>query len=191
MAVDGSIKSPLYQYAATCLSSFETSKVVIMSDRFTNKTYVGSGAMATVYRAWDSVMQRDVALKEIADELQDNADVRELLLNEARKIAKIKHPNVVQIYDVTYDDSIPGDCPEFVGGGDLSTAVGGSSTASVDVPLKVLHDVFSGLDAIHSSGLIHRDIKPDNLLNADGTWKLVDFGVAMQGDEDSYPICWF
>ncbi len=68
-----------------------------MSDRFTNKTYVGSGAMATVYRAWDSVMQRDVALKEIADELQDNADVRELLLNEARKIAKIKHPNVVQI----------------------------------------------------------------------------------------------
>ena len=158
-----------------------------MSERFTNKTYVGSGAMATVYRAWDSVMQRDVALKEIADELQDNADVRELLLNEARKIAKIKHPNVVQIYDVTYDDGIPTIVQEFVGGGDLSSAVG-SSTASVDVTLKVLHDVFSGLEAIHSSGLIHRDIKPDNLLNGDGTWKLVDFGVAMQGDEDVIPF---
>lgn len=158
-----------------------------MSDRFTKKTYVGSGAMATVYRAWDSVMQRDVALKEIADELQDNADVRELLLNEARKIAKIKHPNVVQIYDVTYDDGIPTIVQEFVGGGDLASSVG-SSTASVDVTLKVLHDVFSGLDAIHSSGLIHRDIKPDNLLNGDGTWKLVDFGVAMQGDEDVIPF---
>lgn len=158
-----------------------------MSERFTNKTYVGSGAMATVYRAWDSVMQRDVALKEIADELQDNADVRELLLNEARKIAKIKHINVVQIYDVTYDDGIPTIVQEFVGGGDLSSAVG-SSAASVDITLKVLHDVFSGLEAIHSSGLIHRDIKPDNLLNSDGTWKLVDFGVAMQGDEDVIPF---
>jgi len=158
-----------------------------MSDRFTNKTYVGSGAMATVYRAWDSVMQRDVALKEIASELQDNTDVRDLLLNEARKIAKIKHPNVVQIYDVTYDDNIPTIVQEYVGGGSLASAIG-SGTASVDVTLGVLEDVFSGLDAIHSSGLIHRDIKPDNLLNGDGTWKLVDFGVAMQGDEDVIPF---
>ncbi len=90
-------------------------------------------------------------------------------------------------HDVTYDDGIPTIVQEFVGGGDLASSVG-SSTASVDVTLKVLHDVFSGLDAIHSSGLIHRDIKPDNLLNGDGTWKLVDFGVAMQGDEDVIPF---
>ena len=158
-----------------------------MSDRYINKTYVGSGAMATVYRAWDTVMERNVALKEVAQELRGQKEISNLMLNEAQKIARIKHPNVVQIYDIFYDNDIPTIVQEFVGGGSLASSVG-ASFCSVDVVLKVLDEVFAGLGAIHSAGLIHRDIKPDNLLSDEGSWKLVDFGVAMSGDEEVIPF---
>lgn len=158
-----------------------------MSDRYINKTYVGSGAMATVYRAWDTVMERNVALKEVAQELRGQKEISNLMLNEAQKIARIKHPNVVQIYDIYYDNDIPTIVQEFVGGGSLASSVG-ASFCSVDVVLKVLEDLFAGLGAIHSAGLIHRDIKPDNLLSDEGSWKLVDFGVAMSGDEEVIPF---
>ena len=158
-----------------------------MSDRYVNKTYVGSGAMATVYRAWDTVMERNVALKEVAQELRGQKEISNLMLNEAQKIARIKHPNVVQIYDIFYDNDIPTIVQEFVGGGSLASSVG-ASFCSVDVVLKVLDDLFAGLGAIHSAGLIHRDIKPDNLLSDEGSWKLVDFGVAMSGDEEVIPF---
>ena len=158
-----------------------------MSDRYINKTYVGSGAMATVYRAWDTVMERNVALKEVAQELRGQKEISNLMLNEAQKIARIKHPNVVQIYDVLYDNDIPTIVQEYVGGGSLASSVG-AGFCSVDVALKVLQDLFGGLSAIHAAGMIHRDIKPDNLLNDNGLWKLVDFGVAMTGEEEVIPF---
>ncbi|MFT4520720.1 MAG: serine/threonine protein kinase [Halioglobus sp.] len=156
-------------------------------DRYQNKTYIGSGGMATVYRAWDSLVGRDVALKEIAEELRGNEDVREMFLNEARKMARVKHLNVVQVYDVLYNDGIPTIVQEFMDGGSLGAKIG-ASTMSPDEVLKMLNDVIYGLRAIHAAGLIHRDMKPDNVLGDKGDWKVGDFGVAMSGDEEVLPF---
>jgi hypothetical protein len=156
-------------------------------DRFQNKIYVGSGGMATVYHAWDSVVGRDVALKEIAVELREDAEVREMFLNEARKMAQVRHRNVVAVFDVLLDQDVPTIVQEFMSGGSLSNRVG-ASTMSVDETLNLLKDVFYGLRAIHQAGLVHRDMKPDNILLEKGEWKVADFGVAMKGDEDVLPF---
>lgn len=156
-------------------------------ERYQNKTYVGSGGMATVYRAWDSVVGRDVALKEIAEELREDAEVRDMFLNEARKMAQVRDPNVVQVFDVLLDNDVPTIIQEFMDGGSLSSMVG-ASTMTPDQVLKMLQDVFHGLRAIHRAGLVHRDMKPDNILSDQGEWKVADFGVAMSGSEDVLPF---
>jgi serine/threonine protein kinase len=156
-------------------------------ERYENKTYIGSGGMSTVYRAWDSVVGRDVALKEVAEELRDDEDVRRLFLGEARKMAKVIHPHVVQVYDVLLPDDVPTIIQEFMEGGSLSNSVG-ASTMTSDEMLNMLADVFSGLDAIHQAGLVHRDMKPDNILLSKGKWKVADFGVAMSGEEEVLPF---
>lgn len=157
------------------------------NDRYQNKTYIGSGGMATVYHAWDSLVGRDVALKEIAEELRGNEDVRDMFLSEARKMAQVKHLNVVQVYDVLYNDGIPTIVQEFMEGGSLGAKIG-ASTMSSDEVLKMLNDVTYGLRAIHAAGLIHRDMKPDNVLGDKGDWKVGDFGVAMSGEEEVLPF---
>lgn len=157
------------------------------NERYENKTYIGSGGMATVYRAWDSVVGRDVALKEIAEELRQDPEVRDMFLREARKMAKVRHRNVVQVYDVLLEDDGATLVQEYMDGGSLANSVG-ASTMSPDEVLKMLQDVCYGLQAIHDAGLIHRDMKPDNILAHQGEWKVADFGVAMSGDEDVLPF---
>ncbi|MFK7977174.1 MAG: protein kinase [Halioglobus sp.] len=157
------------------------------TERFENKTYIGSGGMATVYRAWDSVIGRDVALKEIAEELRADEEVREMFIREARKMAQVLHRNVIQIYDVLLDDESATLVEEYMDGGSLAKRVGASSM-STDETLKMLQDVTYGLQAIHEAGLVHRDMKPDNILSKNGEWKVGDFGVAMSGDEEVLPF---
>lgn len=157
------------------------------STRYENKTYIGSGGMATVYRAWDSVIGRDVALKEIAEELRKDEEVREMFIREARKMAQVLHRNVIQIYDVLLDDESATLVEEYMDGGSLAKRVGASSM-STDETLKMLQDVTYGLQAIHEAGLVHRDMKPDNILCKNGEWKVGDFGVAMSGDEEVLPF---
>jgi hypothetical protein len=157
-------------------------------ERYQNRIYVGSGGMATVYHAWDSLVGRDVALKEIAEQLRGNVDVREMFLNEARKMAQVHHRNVVQVYDVLYENEVPTIIQEFMAGGSLAARIG-ASKMSVPEVINLLNDVLYGLRAIHASGLIHRDMKPDNILcNDKGEWKVADFGVAMSGDEEVLPF---
>jgi serine/threonine protein kinase len=157
------------------------------NERYENKTYVGSGGMAIVYRAWDSVVGRDVALKEIAEELRQDPEVRDMFMREARKMAKVRHRNVVQVYDVLLENEAATLVQEYMDGGSLANRVG-ASTMSPDETLKMLQDVCCGLQAIHDAGLIHRDVKPDNILAHQGEWKVADFGVAMSGDEDVLPF---
>lgn len=159
-----------------------------MSDeRYQSKTYIGAGGMATVYRAWDSVVGRDVALKEIAEELRDDDEVRKMFIAEARKMAQVRHRHVVQVYDVLLDNNVPTIVQEFMDGGSLANRVG-ASVMTPDETLNMLQDVFHGLRAIHEAGLVHRDMKPDNILAGNGDWKVADFGVAMSGEEDVLPF---
>lgn len=156
------------------------------TSRYIERTYIGSGGMASVYKAVDRTLQRDVAIKEMSDQFRDNETVRSLFLNEARKMAAVKHPNVVQVYDV-HDGKIPTIVMEYMGGGSLATQIGAGSLPAVEV-LRIVRQVATGLQAIHESGLIHRDVKPENILEEGGSFKITDFGVAMSGDEDALPF---
>lgn len=155
--------------------------------RYENKTYIGSGGMASVYKAFDATLERDVAIKEMAEQLRGNQEIRDLFLREARKMASIKNQNVVQVYDVSEEGNIPTIIMEYMGGGNLAARMGVGSLAAEEV-LNIVKQVTLGLQAIHAKGLVHRDVKPENILADDGAYKITDFGVAMSGEEDSLPF---
>ncbi len=155
--------------------------------RYENKTYIGSGGMASVYKAFDTMLEREVAIKEMAEQLRANQEIRELFLREAKKMASIKHQNVVQVYDVSDEGNVPTIIMEYMGGGNLAARMGVGSLPAEDV-LDIVKQVALGLQAIHAKGLVHRDVKPENILADDGVYKITDFGVAMSGEEDALPF---
>ncbi|MDB4261613.1 serine/threonine protein kinase [bacterium] len=155
--------------------------------RYTGKTYIGSGGMASVYKAYDTVLERDVAIKEIAEPLRDNIEIRGMFLGEARKMAQIRHLNVVQVYDVIDDKDVPTIILEYLAGGSLATRLGTGSAPAEEV-LNIVEQVISGLQAIHEAGVVHRDVKPENILEGNSLYKITDFGVAMSGNEDILPF---
>ena len=159
----------------------------MIQERYKDRTYLGSGGMASVYKAFDSVLERHVAIKEMAEPLRGFEDVRHLFLNEARKMASLRHPNVVQVYDVSEEGDVPTIILEYVSGGSLASRADGGALASEEV-LRIVRQVTLGLQAIHRTGLVHRDVKPENILEDNGVFKITDFGVAMSGDEDALPF---
>ncbi|HNP34704.1 MAG TPA: serine/threonine-protein kinase [Woeseiaceae bacterium] len=156
------------------------------SSRYTEKTYVGSGGMASVYKAFDQKLRRHVAIKEMAEQFRDNDEVRDLFLNEARKMALVRHQNVVQVYDI-FEDEVPTIIMEYMSGASLATRAG-TGTLPADIVLKIIRQIASGLRAIHDAGLVHRDIKPENILEENNNYKITDFGVAITGDEEALPF---
>jgi hypothetical protein len=154
--------------------------------RYTDKSYIGTGGMALVYKAWDNTLQIDVAIKELAEQLCDNQEVRAMFLNEARKMARIKHHNVVHVYDVL-DGEVPTIIMEYMGGGSLAGRMGVEAMPA-SIVLPIMEQIIHGLKAIHDAGMIHRDVKPENILEHQGVYKITDFGVAMSGEEDTLPF---
>lgn len=158
-----------------------------MNTRYSGKTYVGSGGMASVYRAFDEVLRRTVAIKELTEQLRGNADVRSLFLKEARKMAAVRHQNVVQVYDVSDEGDVPTIIMEYLEGGSVASKLG-RGPLTPDEVIAILRQVTQGLKAIHEVGLVHRDVKPENIIEHNGTFKIADFGVAMSGDEEALPF---
>ena len=154
--------------------------------RYSEKSYVGSGGMASVYKAFDQKLRRHVAIKELNEQFRENDEVRNLFLNEARKMALVKHQNVVQVYDIIEGDK-PTIIMEYMGGGSLATRVG-TGSLPVDVVLQIVRQIATGLRAVHEAGLVHRDIKPENILEESGKYKITDFGVAITGEEEALPF---
>jgi serine/threonine protein kinase len=156
-----------------------------MSDqRFTKKSFIGSGGMATVYRAYDTLFAHDVAIKEIVEAHRGDELIREMFLEEARKMRKVEDKHVVKVYEIMGASEIPTIIEEFMADGDLASRLGDSGLKT-DEALEILEQVLMGLRAIHKAGLVHRDIKPDNVLAHEGVWKITDFGVAMTGQEEA------
>ena len=154
--------------------------------RYSEKSYVGSGGMASVYKAFDQKLHRHVAIKELNEQFRDNDEVRNLFISEARKMALVKHQNVVQVYDIFEGDK-PTIIMEHMGGGSLATRVG-TGSLPVDIVLQIVRQIATGLRAIHEAGLVHRDIKPENILEESGKYKITDFGVAISGEEEALPF---
>ncbi len=144
---------------------------------------IGRGAMGMVYLAVDPVIGREVAIKviQLADGFPDaeRLDLRSRFEREFRSAGTLVHPNIVTIYDVGDEGGVPFIAMEYVAGGALE-AVLGAGRAFTDPELAdLVRGIASGLDHAHQRGIVHRDVKPANiLLTADGRPKIADFGVA-------------
>jgi serine/threonine-protein kinase len=146
---------------------------------------LGHGGMATVYLAEDRELGRSVAVKILADNLAGDDDLRKRFKREARLAAKLDHPNVVQVYDVGEEGDRPFIVMELIDGGTLADKLDRPRGLPARDRVPVLQQMCEGLGHAHERGLVHRDIKPQNLLirKADGCLKIVDFGIARAVEE--------
>ena len=146
-------------------------------ERYTIDALIGQGGMGCVYRAHDPRLERSVALKVISDG-GISPQTTSRLLREARSAAALDHPNAVAIFDVGEADGTPYIVMELVDGHTLRGAVG-QATISAEIKLGWLTDVARALAAAHRKGLVHRDVKPENVMvRGDGVVKVLDFGIA-------------
>jgi tetratricopeptide (TPR) repeat protein/tRNA A-37 threonylcarbamoyl transferase component Bud32 len=141
---------------------------------------LGKGAMGVVYLAHDTVLERDVALKVMVSNIADDPELNERFKREAKAVAKMTHPNVVNVYDLgNHSDGSPYIAMELLKGMDLQRAMRTPPPMPLERKVNVMIQVLAGLAHAHQAGIVHRDIKPANVfLNHDGTAKLMDFGVA-------------
>ena len=138
---------------------------------------IGRGGMATVYKAHHPGLDRFVAIKVLPDFFAEDEDYRDRFQQEARSIARLKHPNILNVFDFGQERGITYLVLELVSGGTLSDRLGGQMDLQEVVAF--LRPLAGALDHAHSQGVLHRDIKPSNiLLHRDGTPVLADFGLA-------------
>lgn len=142
---------------------------------------LGSGGMGEVWRARSLRLDRLVAIKRVASEIPGS---NELLVREARAIARLRHPSIVQVYDVVYDDDgAPYLVMELLHGADLGEVLDDKGPLDELRAVQLMLGIISGLELAHRNGIVHGDVKPDNVfLTVDGAGKekaiLLDFGIA-------------
>jgi tRNA A-37 threonylcarbamoyl transferase component Bud32/tetratricopeptide (TPR) repeat protein len=141
---------------------------------------LGKGAMGIVYLAQDTILERDVALKVMVGQIADDPELKQRFEREAKAVAKMTHPNVVNVYDLGWHtDGSPYIAMELLKGQDLQKAMRTPPPMALDKKLNTILQTLAGLAHAHHAGIVHRDIKPANIfLNVDGTVKIMDFGVA-------------
>jgi serine/threonine-protein kinase len=147
-----------------------------LGGRYLIERPLGHGGMATVYLAHDEELHRSVAVKLLAENLAGDAAFRERFLREARLAARLSHPNVVSVYDAgETEDGRPYIVMEYVPG----TTLAGLGPIAPREAIELAAQACRGLAHAHAAGLVHRDVKPQNLLlREDGTVKVADFGIA-------------
>ena len=146
---------------------------------------IGEGAMGKVYRAFDPVLSRSVAIKLMSQSLGDDPHLRDRFLREARAAANLQHPNIITIYDFGDADGHPYIAMELVEGTDLAHLVEQHENLSLDSKLAIVVGLLRGMGYAHTHGVVHRDIKPANIrITPDARVKIMDFGIAhLQGSE--------
>ena len=151
----------------------------ILSGRYRLAEKLGSGGMSTVYLAQDEVLDRPVAIKLLHREISQEADQLERFRREARTAARLSHPNLVGVIDAGEDEGRPYIVFEYVDGETLKRTIQREGGLSVDEALAYAIEIGRGLIAAHGRKLIHRDVKPQNvLIDRDGRARVTDFGIA-------------
>ncbi|MEO5761353.1 MAG: protein kinase [Vicinamibacteria bacterium] len=140
---------------------------------------LGKGAMGIVYLAKDSMLDREVALKVMVSNIADDADLKMRFEREAKAVAKLSHPNVVNVFDLGYHtDGSPFMAMELLRGDDLQKTLR-MGPMPLDRKISIIVQVLVGLAQAHQAGIVHRDIKPANIfIGNDDSVKIMDFGVA-------------
>jgi serine/threonine-protein kinase len=140
---------------------------------------LGQGGMGIVYRAFDTLLQRVVALKVISGNLETGPEQRERFFREARAAGQLSHRNIITIHDLGEVDGQPYLAMEYLQGEDLQRRLAGPDRMSVARKVDLVIQACEGLEYAHSHGVVHRDVKPANIFLTDnGTVKILDFGLA-------------
>ena len=150
-----------------------------LDGRYEIHELIGVGGMANVYRGYDTIDDREVAIKILKDEFLDNADFIRRFKNESKSIAVLSHPNIVKVYDVSFGDVIQYIVMEYIDGITLKEYIALQGVIKWKEALHLTTQILRALQHAHEKGIVHRDIKPQNImLLQDGTIKVTDFGIA-------------
>ncbi len=151
----------------------------VLDNRYEIMSLVGSGGMSLVFMAYDRIKNRSVAVKILKDAIASDELAVKRFVNEATAVSMLKHPNIVSVYNVSTEGEIKYIVLEYVSGVSLKDHMEKSGMLSVELAESISRQVLSALAHAHSLGIIHRDIKPQNImLYEDGTVKVTDFGIA-------------
>ena len=146
---------------------------------------IGRGGMGTVYRATQLSLSREVALKVLSSSLTQDPTFVDRFLREARAAGQLNHPHIVQVYDVGKDKDLYFYSMEFISKGSVQDRLNRDGRLPVEDALRVIQDASRGLQYAEKKGVVHRDIKPDNLMiTEDGTVKIADLGLAQTVGEN-------
>lgn len=152
---------------------------MVIGGRYEIQELIGTGGMSDVYRAKDNKLNRNVAVKVLKQEFAENRDFVAKFRKEAEAAANLMHPNIVTVYDVGEDNGISYIVMELVDGYTLKQYIEKKSRLNISECISIAIPIASGIEAAHNNGIIHRDIKPQNvIISKDGKVKVTDFGIA-------------
>jgi hypothetical protein len=167
--------------------ALEASVGTLLGGRYRVQSTLGSGGMAVVYKAEDAILGRTVALKTLHRRYAEMPSFRRRFTQEARAMACLDHENVVKVYDISQDGEVPFIVAECVAGRDIGRVLAGhrGGTLNERFARRMAAQLLRALSYAHRRGVIHRDVKPSNILvTAGGTVKVADFGIARIVEEE-------
>src|SRR5215210_411957 len=157
----------------------------LISERYRLDEKIGSGGMSSVYRAFDPTLERWVAIKLMHRDISHDPDQLERFRREARAVAQLNHPHVVTVIDAGEDDGAPYIVFEYVEGETLKDRIRRHGRLPISEAVAYAIEIARALGAAHSRNIVHRDVKPQNvLIDAEGSAKVTDFGIARTLDDE-------
>ena len=160
-----------------------------LDGRYEIKEIIGVGGMAVVYKAFDNQENRIVAIKILKEEFTSNQEFIRRFKNESKAIAMLSHPNIVKVYDVSFGDLIQYIVMEYIEGITLKEFIEQEGSLRWKDAVHFTMQILKGLQHAHDKGIVHRDVKPQNIMVlSDGTIKVTDFGIARFSRSDQRTI---